>query len=123
MMEKASISPIDLVEKTDCSQVQPARRFKSSSPVIPFFRRSTPVEDEERPDTWIPFAEPFEGPALAPFNTKTGLAKLNRDEGSDRIEDAVGCETHWLGEGHGRNFGSIMTLRGGLGWLKQLTSA
>ena len=33
---------------------------------------------------------PFEGPALASFNMKTRSAKLNSDEGSDRIEDAVG---------------------------------
>ena len=50
------------------------------------------MEDEERSDTRILFTEPFEGPALASFDTETRPAKLSPDEGSDRPEDAVGRE-------------------------------
>lgn len=52
------------------------------------------MEDEECFDTWILFKESIQGPVSASFNTKAGLAKLNRDEKSDRLEDTVARDIH-----------------------------
>ena len=91
MREKASILPITLVENLTNRRDGLLDNVDLGRQSFHFSDASKPMEDEERYDTCVSFTEPFEGPALASFNTKMGPTTLGLDKASEYcLEDAVG---------------------------------